>query len=143
MNKDVALSPRELEVLVLVARGFVSQRIARRLGIGIKSVCTHVEHIRKKLGVHTRAQAISVALKRNLLPSTPTTTATTSEPKLTLREKEVLTLAGHGLTARRTAEHLGISLFTVRCHREHIRAKLGVFTIAQAIAKMQTPLFTD
>lgn len=56
------LSPREKEVLELVARGLTSHRIARRLGITTATVRTHVEHIRDKLGVRSRSQAVARAL---------------------------------------------------------------------------------
>ncbi|MDP2304715.1 MAG: LuxR C-terminal-related transcriptional regulator [Pseudomonadota bacterium] len=56
------LSPREKEVLELVAVGLTSHRIARRLGITEATVRTHVEHIRDKLGVRTRSQAVARAL---------------------------------------------------------------------------------
>ncbi|MFZ5477479.1 MAG: response regulator transcription factor [Myxococcota bacterium] len=56
------LSPREREVLVLVARGFTSPSIAKRLGLTTATVRTHVEHIRSKLGVRTRSQAVARAL---------------------------------------------------------------------------------
>ena len=56
------LSPREREVLQLVARGFTSGRIARRLGISLSTARTHVEHIRDKLGVRTRSQAVAKAI---------------------------------------------------------------------------------
>ncbi len=56
------LSPREREVLQLVARGLTGQRIARRLSITEATVCTHVQHVRDKLGVRTRSQAVARAL---------------------------------------------------------------------------------
>ena len=56
------LSPREKEVLQLVARGFTTHRIARRLAISPSTARTHVEHIREKLGVRTRSQAVAKAL---------------------------------------------------------------------------------
>jgi len=56
------LSPREIEVLSLVARGFTTHRIARRLAISPSTARTHVEHIRDKLGVRTRSQAVAKAL---------------------------------------------------------------------------------
>lgn len=58
---DPTLSPREREILALVARGFTSARIAKRLGLKPSTVRTHVEHIRDKLGVRTRAQAVAKA----------------------------------------------------------------------------------
>jgi DNA-binding CsgD family transcriptional regulator len=56
------LSPREKEVLALVAKGLTSHRIARRLEITTSTVRTHVEHIRDKLGVRTRSQAVARAM---------------------------------------------------------------------------------
>lgn len=56
------LSPREREVLALVARGLTTSRIARRLGMRPSTVRTHMEHVRDKLGVRTRAQAVAQAL---------------------------------------------------------------------------------
>lgn len=56
------LSEREREVLVLVARGYTSEAIGRRLGVATSTVRTHVEHIREKLGVRTRSQAVARAL---------------------------------------------------------------------------------
>ncbi len=57
-----ALSPREREVLTLVSRGLTTGRIARRLGTQPSTVRTHMEHVREKLGVRTRAQAVALAL---------------------------------------------------------------------------------
>jgi DNA-binding CsgD family transcriptional regulator len=57
-----SLSPREKEVLQLVARGFTTHRVARRLGVSPSTARTHVEHIRDKLGVRTRSQAVAKAL---------------------------------------------------------------------------------
>jgi DNA-binding CsgD family transcriptional regulator len=56
------LTPREHEVLELVAQGLTSAQIARRLGIRPATVRTHVEHAREKLGAHTRAEAVARAL---------------------------------------------------------------------------------
>ncbi len=61
------LSPREREVLVLVARGLTTAKIADRLGLGYPTVRTHMEHIREKLGVRTRAQAVARALALRLI----------------------------------------------------------------------------
>lgn len=56
------LTPRELEVLELVSGGLTNARIARRLGITVATVRTHVEHIRQKLGASTRAEAVARAM---------------------------------------------------------------------------------
>jgi DNA-binding NarL/FixJ family response regulator len=59
-----ALTPRELEVLRLLAEGLANAEIAERLGIGEKTVRNHVSHVFDKLGVWTRAQAIVFARDR-------------------------------------------------------------------------------
>ncbi|GAA4361495.1 response regulator [Paeniglutamicibacter cryotolerans] len=55
------LSAREREVADLLAAGLPVERIARRLGLSIKSVRNHLAVIPRKLGVATRAEVIEVA----------------------------------------------------------------------------------
>jgi DNA-binding NarL/FixJ family response regulator len=62
-----ALSPREIEVLSLVAEGATNQVAARRLLISETTVKTHLVHIYAKLGVRDRAAAVAAAYKRGLL----------------------------------------------------------------------------
>ena len=52
------LSPRELEVLGLMARGFRNRDIAKALVISESTVKVHVRHILEKLGVRTRTEAV-------------------------------------------------------------------------------------
>jgi DNA-binding NarL/FixJ family response regulator len=61
------LTPRELEVLRLLAEGLDGDEIARRLFIARKTVRTHIENIFRKLQVHTRGQAIALAYRQDLL----------------------------------------------------------------------------
>jgi DNA-binding NarL/FixJ family response regulator len=61
-----ALSPRELEVLRLVADGATNQVAARRLLVSETTIKTHLLHIYTKLGVRDRAAAVAVAFKRGL-----------------------------------------------------------------------------
>jgi DNA-binding NarL/FixJ family response regulator len=61
------LTPRELEVLRLLAEGLDGDEIARRLFIARKTVRTHIEHIFCKLQVHTRGQAVALAYRQDLL----------------------------------------------------------------------------
>jgi DNA-binding NarL/FixJ family response regulator len=65
------LTRREHEVLTLLGEGLRWGEIAERLVISPKTVATHVEHIRRKLGVSTRAEAIAVAYRDQLLPPRP------------------------------------------------------------------------
>jgi DNA-binding NarL/FixJ family response regulator len=63
------LTRREHEVLRLVGDGLKWHDIADRLTISPKTVASHVENIRRKLGVSTRAEAITVAYREELLPT--------------------------------------------------------------------------
>jgi two-component system response regulator NreC len=64
---ESALTPREVEVLRLIALGHTSVEIARKLRLSPRTVETHRAHIHKKLGLATRAQLVSYALRRGLL----------------------------------------------------------------------------
>jgi DNA-binding CsgD family transcriptional regulator len=59
-----SLSPREREVLKLIAEGLGNAQIAERLTISEKTVRNHVSNLFDKLGVWTRAQAIVFAIER-------------------------------------------------------------------------------
>ena len=62
-----ALSPREREVMRLVASGATNQEIALQLGIGSETVKTLLTRVFSKLGVRRRAEAVSVAHELGLL----------------------------------------------------------------------------
>ena len=62
------LTPREIEVLRLVARGLSNKRIAEQLVISPKTVANHVEHIYTKIDASTRARASLFAMQHGLLP---------------------------------------------------------------------------
>jgi DNA-binding NarL/FixJ family response regulator len=57
------LTPRERDVLALLTEGLSQVEIAGRLVITERTVAKHIEHILTKLGVHTRAQAVALALR--------------------------------------------------------------------------------
>jgi DNA-binding NarL/FixJ family response regulator len=57
------LTPREREVMGLLTEGLSQIQIAERLVITQRTVAKHVEHILSKLNVHSRAQAIALALR--------------------------------------------------------------------------------
>ena len=56
---DQVLTPRELEVLELIARGMRNREIASALFISQSTAKVHVRHVLEKLGVRTRAQAVA------------------------------------------------------------------------------------
>jgi predicted ATPase/DNA-binding CsgD family transcriptional regulator len=66
-RRGTVLSPRELEVLALVAEGQTSYQIATALTITERTVKFHVASVQQKLGTSTRAQAVAVASQRGLL----------------------------------------------------------------------------
>jgi DNA-binding NarL/FixJ family response regulator len=66
------LSPRESEVLVLLADGLGVAAIARQLFVSESTAKTHISKIYEKLGAANRAQAISIAMRSGLLASDPT-----------------------------------------------------------------------
>jgi DNA-binding NarL/FixJ family response regulator len=61
------LSPREVEVLSLLAQGVAAESIAARLVISQKTVASHLQRVMGKLGVHTRAQAVAEAYRIGLV----------------------------------------------------------------------------
>ncbi|MFL5931611.1 MAG: response regulator [Gaiellaceae bacterium] len=64
------LTPRENEVLALIARGSSNKVIARELGVSEKTVKTHVSNLLGKLGVTDRTQAALYAVREGLVPRT-------------------------------------------------------------------------
>jgi len=64
---EKALSAREIEVLMLVARGTSNKLIARALEIGETTVKTHLLHIFAKLGVDDRTAAVTTAVERGII----------------------------------------------------------------------------
>jgi len=63
------LSEREHEVLVLLARGFTNQEIAKQLFISVRTAETHRAHVMQKLRLQTRAELVDYALTNGLLGS--------------------------------------------------------------------------
>lgn len=73
-TRDVLLTEREREVLVLIARGFSNHEIAEELQIRPDTVKSHVKHVFTKLGVRDRAQAVIAAYESGVVqPGTPVT----------------------------------------------------------------------
>jgi len=64
---DDALSPREVEVLRLIALGHTSVEIARKLHLSPRTVETHRANVHRKLGLTTRAELVRYSLRRGLM----------------------------------------------------------------------------
>jgi len=66
-NGNLKLSPRDHEILGLLADGKNQSQIAEELVLSPKTVATHIQHILAKLGVHSRAQAVAAAYREGLV----------------------------------------------------------------------------
>ena len=64
---DDSLTPREIDVLRLIAAGHSNKRVADKLSIGEASVKSHVENILSKLSANDRTHAVTIALKRGII----------------------------------------------------------------------------
>jgi DNA-binding NarL/FixJ family response regulator len=68
-SRPAGLSPREIEILRLVARGLSSREIADELVLSRKTVRNHTEHIYAKTGAGNRVAASLFAVQHGLLPA--------------------------------------------------------------------------
>jgi two-component system, NarL family, response regulator LiaR len=65
---DLSITPRELEVLELIARGMSNREIAAKLYVSENTVKTHSSRVFDKLGARRRTQAVQLGKKFGLLP---------------------------------------------------------------------------
>ena len=61
------LTPRETEVLQLLAEGYATERIANELFISIHTVRNHVSKILSKLGAHSKLEAVAIATRDKIV----------------------------------------------------------------------------
>lgn len=61
------LTPREMEVLILLARGFTNREISERIFLSVKTVEAHRSKVYSKLGLNNRAELVEFALRHKLL----------------------------------------------------------------------------
>jgi len=66
-GRQITLTPRESEVLALVARGYSTPQIGRTLFLSHTTVKTHLAHIYEKFGVSDRAAAVAQGMRRGLV----------------------------------------------------------------------------
>ena len=64
---DKILSPREIEILQLIAEGYTSQKISETLCISVRTVDTHRKKIMAKLNIHNTAGLVKYAIKQKLI----------------------------------------------------------------------------
>ena len=71
LEELLGLTPREAEVLTLVARGYTNREIADELVISMKTASVHVSHILRKLAVPNRVEAAALAHRLEVPGDTP------------------------------------------------------------------------
>lgn len=64
---ESVLSERETDVLKLLAQGYVTKEIARKLNISGHTVGSHIKNLYRKLSAHTRVQVVRIAQERGLV----------------------------------------------------------------------------
>jgi DNA-binding NarL/FixJ family response regulator len=69
VKKEVHLTPREMEVLQLIAEGKANKETASELGIGLKTVEKHREHLMQKLDIHDTAGLTRYAIDTGIIES--------------------------------------------------------------------------
>jgi DNA-binding CsgD family transcriptional regulator len=92
------LTPREVEVLGLVATGHGNEQIGRRLNVTINTVKAHISSSLRKLGANDRAHAVALAIWGGILAkpdtSKPSQPSSTGRPKRAPRPEYVLVERG-------------------------------------------------
>lgn len=66
-NLGIPLTPREIEIVQLVAKGLIAKEIANNLHLSTHTVYTHRKNIMKKLGLNTSSELVLYALNNGLL----------------------------------------------------------------------------
>jgi DNA-binding CsgD family transcriptional regulator len=67
MKGEVRLTPREIDILRLISRGYTYARAAERLGLSAHTVASHIKKIYRKLGVHSAGAAVMRAVKLGVI----------------------------------------------------------------------------
>ena len=67
-REDLGITPRELDILVLIANGMSNREIAEKLFVSENTVKTHSSRVFSKLGAKRRTQAVQLGKELGLLP---------------------------------------------------------------------------
>jgi len=67
LDEAIRLTPRETDVLRLIARGCTYEQVADRLGVSLHTVTSHIKNAYRKLGVRSGAAAVMRAVELQLL----------------------------------------------------------------------------
>jgi DNA-binding NarL/FixJ family response regulator len=68
--RGAELTPREHEILSLIAEGLTNREIAQRFTLSPRTVETHVERVLAKLGANSRTRAVATAMRTGLIAKT-------------------------------------------------------------------------
>ena len=66
-SDEIDLTPRQIEVLILIANGHTTKSIAHRLGISVKTADTHRVQLMERLNIHDIAGLVRYAIKHKLI----------------------------------------------------------------------------
>ena len=66
-QNDDGLTDREMEMVLLIARGMLAKEIARTLAISEKTVRNHISTIYRKLNIYDRSQLVIYAMRKGLI----------------------------------------------------------------------------
>ena len=67
MDNTESITPREKEVLQMVAQGLINREVAERLGISVRTVEAHRARLREKLGLRTVSDLVRYAIRLGLI----------------------------------------------------------------------------
>ncbi|WES65110.1 response regulator transcription factor [Microbacter sp. GSS18] len=101
-----SLTAREREILALTSEGLTQKQVASALGISIKTVGAHIQSLLQKLGVHSRVEAVALAVRAGEVGGVEPEKATHREPSRVSRpmpSRPAGASGGDGVPARRPA----------------------------------------
>ncbi|BCJ69275.1 hypothetical protein Prubr_62960 [Polymorphospora rubra] len=127
------LTPRQLEVAALAARGMTNRQIAVRLFLGVRTVETYIASALRVLGLRRRSELATLQLP---IPEHDADESTQPGPvaALTVRQGQVAALVAAGCTNAQIAKTLGLGTKTVEKHIAAIKANLGATSRAHIAA---------
>ena len=141
-----SLTPREAEVLEAMVEGLSTKAIARRLGVAYKTVENHKIRVFEKLQVRTHAQAVSVAIGRQLVLMAPDKLRTALSRKRRSLRAGSSTRGGKDLSGGGTAVRVFTecrSLGGIRCSAHGETRSVQVRRRSQLADVAGTPSFAD
>lgn len=132
------LTPREREVMRLVAQGLSNREVGEQLSLAMGTVKWSLHNIYEKLDVSNRAQAVWFVLNRQpdvLYDPDDERQPMGDAESISRRRRQILKLVADGLSNRDIAETIFLSEATIKWHLYHLFRLLGVRSRSQAILK--------